>query len=149
RALRGGGEQLADLFGLVGLRPFERLLHVLPAGRRQRPPALVVDQLRADPPIGPEDRQTRPLRRPRDLAAHTTTAPRTCFTWSQRGHEYPPRESTRGKCEARFAIFMPVSRPSSARTRPCSGCPCPCTARAAGPCESRRRPDRPAACRCP
>src|SRR5581483_6073317 len=76
RALRGGGEQLADLFGLVGLRPFERLLHVLPAGRRQRPPALVVDQLRADPPIGPEDRQTRPLRRPRDLAAHTTTAPR-------------------------------------------------------------------------
>ena len=40
-------------------------------------------------------------------------------------------------------------RPSCARTRLRSGCPCPCTARAGAPSGSRQQSGRPAACRCP
>src|SRR6476659_4161867 len=66
--LRIGGQRLADRAGLIGLRPLERALRE-PARGGERPPGLVVDELREDASVRAEDDEARPLGRPGDLAA--------------------------------------------------------------------------------
>src|SRR3954463_4322332 len=61
RLLRVGGEQLAHLGRLLGLVALEGLLQVEPAGRGERAPLRVVDELRGDAAVGAKDREARAL----------------------------------------------------------------------------------------
>ena len=135
--LRSGGERLADLMGLGGLVALRldadpvRGATVLPAASS----TICANMPRFE-------RNT--IRRGR--SALPATLPRTRRCRRSRASRYGEGAGGGEASRARAGIML-SSRPCGGRTRPRSGCPCPCRAPAGVPCGSRRRSDRRPACR--
>ena len=110
------------------LSPLNDALSASHDAAAKRAAAHVVDELRGDAAVRARHDEARTLRRALHLAADAAVTALARLANGQARHACPP--------------FY-------ARTRPRTGCPCPCTAPAGEPCESRQPSGRPAACRCP
>src|SRR5262249_28335952 len=131
--LRGGGKGLPHFCGLRGLVAVAALADIEPRRGCERAAGVVVDELGEDAAVRAEHDQTRPLGRAADLAAHAPVATQACLAGAepraQRTRSSGSKAATSAPCEPPSSLrLMPASRPCDGRTRPRSGCPCPCRA---------------------
>src|SRR3954469_22743837 len=129
--LRALGEQLARALGL--LHAGHGLELVLgPVDRGQRAARDVVDELGEDAAVGAEHGDPRPLGGAGDLRADATAALEALGGTRGDGHARLPRMLVRAwTSRSSRLLVMRAFLPCGRRTRPRSGSPCPCRARAA------------------
>ena len=116
-------------------------LRLVPVHRGERAPSRVVDQLRGDAAVGAVHRHARALCRPHHLGAHAPAAFEAALLLGEHGHARAcileafstGRDAIRASSIEHSAL-MRACPPCAGRTRPRSGCPCPCTARVGAAC---------------
>src|SRR5580692_4539086 len=151
------GKQLAGAFGALGFAQRSKLW-LKPADSGERVRGGVVDKLGTQSTVGAEHGDTRAGSGAGDLRAHPTAAFEPAALFGDDGHERTSLSSSaphghveqagQGRRErgvlrtratedadpAQLYVLMRAFRPCAARTRPRSGCPCPCMARAGAAC---------------